>query len=165
MGPLEQPKKPGRAVPDSKSAPAGSGHKPPDEAARKKTEQSAMVEGLSDAARSLAGSAFLDKRPYLKLAFQNPYNISLFAGLLAAAGLTLNPLLAIAAFSLEGLWLLHAPESKRLPPDGQYARTIVDRVKLAGTGIIESLTQEKRRLPPPLGRAGRRARESAPPCG
>ena len=41
-------------------------------------------------------------------------------------------------------------ESKRLAPDGQDARTIVDRVKLAGTGRIESMAQEKRRMPPPL---------------
>jgi DNA topoisomerase-3 len=41
-------------------------------------------------------------------------------------------------------------ESKRLPADGQNARAIVDRVKLARTGIIESIAQEKRRMPPPL---------------
>ena len=41
-------------------------------------------------------------------------------------------------------------ESKRLPPDEQNARAIVDRVKLAGRGIIESLTQDNRRMPPPL---------------
>ena len=41
-------------------------------------------------------------------------------------------------------------ESKRLPPDGQNARAIVDRVKLAGMGMVESMTQEKRRMPPPL---------------
>ena len=41
-------------------------------------------------------------------------------------------------------------ESKRLSPDGQNARAIIDRVKLAGTGLIESMTQEKRRMPPPL---------------
>src|SRR5208283_5548349 len=41
-------------------------------------------------------------------------------------------------------------ESKRLPPDGQDARAIVDRVKLAGRGIIESMTQDNRRMPPPL---------------
>ena len=44
-------------------------------------------------------------------------------------------------------------ESKRLPSDGQHARAIVDRIKFAirsGTGIIESMTQEKRRMPPPL---------------
>ncbi len=41
-------------------------------------------------------------------------------------------------------------ESKRLAPDGQDAQTIVDRVKLAGTGMIESMVQEKRQMPPPL---------------
>ncbi len=44
-------------------------------------------------------------------------------------------------------------ESKRLASDGQNARAIVDRVKRAipgGVGIIESLTQEKRRMPAPL---------------
>ena len=41
-------------------------------------------------------------------------------------------------------------ESKRLPPDEQNARAIVDRVKLAGRGIIESMTQDNRRMPPPL---------------
>ena len=71
-------------------------------------------EGISDAARQLARGAVLDRSPYLKMAFTNPYNLSLFFGLLAAAGITLNPVLAIAALGLEGLWLLHAPDSKRL---------------------------------------------------
>jgi hypothetical protein len=35
-------------------------------------------------------------------------------GALAASAITLNPFLAIAALGLEGLWLLHAPESKLL---------------------------------------------------
>ena len=48
------------------------------------------------------------------MAFTNPYNLSLFAGAMAAAGLTLNPVLAIVALGLEALWLLHAPDSKRL---------------------------------------------------
>jgi hypothetical protein len=38
----------------------------------------------------------------------------LLVGTLAAAGLTLNPVLAVAAVGLEALWLLHAPDSKRL---------------------------------------------------
>jgi hypothetical protein len=56
----------------------------------------------------------LDRNPYVKMAFTNPYNLSLFAGAMAAAGLTLNPVLAIVALGLEALWLLHAPDSKRL---------------------------------------------------
>jgi hypothetical protein len=71
---------------------------------------SAIVGSLTDVARS----SVLEKRPYLKYAFANPYNLTLFGGMLAAAGLTLNPLLAILAVGLESLWLLHAPDSKRL---------------------------------------------------
>jgi hypothetical protein len=48
------------------------------------------------------------------MAFTNPYNLSLFTGALAAAGLTLNPVLAVVALGLEGLWLLHAPDNSRL---------------------------------------------------
>jgi hypothetical protein len=58
--------------------------------------------------------AVFEKRPYLRFAFANPYNLSLFFGSLAMAALTLNPLLAVVALGTEGIWLLHAPESKRL---------------------------------------------------
>jgi len=54
------------------------------------------------------------KRPYLKLAFANPYNLSLLVGGLAASVLTLNPIPALVVLGAEGLWLLHAPESKTL---------------------------------------------------
>jgi hypothetical protein len=73
-----------------------------------------VKEGISDAARQLARGAVLDRSPYLKMAFTNPYNLSLFFGALAAAGITLNPILAIVALGLEGLWLLHSPDNKRL---------------------------------------------------
>ena len=71
---------------------------------------SAVVGSLKDVARA----SVLEKRPYLKYAFANPYNLTLFGGMLAAAGLTLNPLLAILAVGLESLWLLYAPDSNRL---------------------------------------------------
>jgi hypothetical protein len=71
-------------------------------------------EGLDDAARQFAKGAVYDRNPYLKMAFTNPYNLSLFTGALAAAGLTLNPVLAVVALGLEGLWLLHAPDNERL---------------------------------------------------
>jgi len=73
-----------------------------------------LPSALVEAVKQTAISAVVEKRPYLKYAFANPYNLSLFAGMLAAAGLTLNPVLAIAAVGLEALWLLHAPDSKRL---------------------------------------------------
>ena len=73
-----------------------------------------LASALADSAKSSITSAILEKRPYLKYAFANPYNVSLFGGALAAAGLTLNPVLLVAAVGLEALWLLHAPDSKRL---------------------------------------------------
>ena len=52
--------------------------------------------------------------PYLKFAFANPYNLSLFSCALAASALTLNPFLAIGALGAEVIWLLHAPGSRTL---------------------------------------------------
>src|ERR1035441_10945883 len=98
MGTAETPKTPVKSAP--KTAPA--------EAAP------TVQEGVSDAARSVARGLVFDKNPYLKMAFTNPYNLSLFTGALAAAGLTLNPVLAVVALGLEGLWLLHAPDNSRL---------------------------------------------------
>src|SRR5918911_2131779 len=53
-------------------------------------------------------------KPYLKAAFANPYNLSLFLGGLAASGLTLSPFLAVMVICLEVLWLVFAPGSKLL---------------------------------------------------
>jgi hypothetical protein len=99
MAPAE---KPGRRVteppPPPRPAPGSSRELPP------------VVEAVVASARD----AIFEKRPYLKYAFSNPYNLSLFGGVLAAAGLTMNPFLAIVAIGAEALWLLYAPESARL---------------------------------------------------
>ena len=55
-----------------------------------------------------------EKPPYMKYAAANAYNVSLVAGGLAAAAITLNPILALATLGLEGLWLLWAPDSRAL---------------------------------------------------
>jgi hypothetical protein len=73
-----------------------------------------VQDGLRDAARNLARDALLERRPYLKMAFANPYNLSLFLGGLTASAVTLNPFLALATLGVEALWLLHAPDSRRL---------------------------------------------------
>ncbi len=98
MGTAETPKTPVKVAPKPAQAQAAP----------------TVTEGVSDAARQVARGLVFEKSPYLKMAFTNPYNLSLFAGALAAAGLTLNPVLAVVAMGLEGLWLLHAPDSKRL---------------------------------------------------
>jgi hypothetical protein len=72
--------------------------------------QRAIQETVGDAVRE----AVVGKRPYLKMAFTNPYNLSLFGGALVAAVATANPILAAGAIGAELLWLLHGPESKTL---------------------------------------------------
>jgi hypothetical protein len=78
-----------------------------------KPAEPSVSDALRETGRNLV-SQQIEKRPYLKMAFGNFYNLSLFGGAMAASVLTLNPVLAVAAIGLEGLWLLHAPDSKRL---------------------------------------------------
>ena len=49
----------------------------------------------------------------------------------------------------QGTWFKEKRE-RRLPADGEEAARIVARVRQLGAGAIESLGEEKRRLPPPL---------------
>lgn len=82
------------------------------------TERAAMDReiraGLASGVKAVARDTVLERRPYLKLAFANPYNLSLLTGGLAAALLTANPILALGALGLEAIWLLHAPDNRRL---------------------------------------------------
>ncbi len=48
-----------------------------------------------------------EKPPYLRFAFANPYNLALLGGSLAAAVLTVNPLIALAGLGLEAIWLVN----------------------------------------------------------
>jgi len=86
-----------------------SGTKNPQAAAQKK-----VVDEAISAGKNFFKDKILEDRPYFKFAFGNPYNLSLFTGALVAAGITLNPFLAIAAIGAEALWLLYAPDSKKL---------------------------------------------------
>jgi hypothetical protein len=65
-------------------------------------------------AKEMIADSVFEKRPYLKMAFANPYNLSLLLGGIAASVLTMNPIPAVVALGAEGLWLLHAPENKKL---------------------------------------------------
>ena len=96
---------------------------------------------VAEAVVTSARDALLEKRPYLKYAFANPYNLSLFGGALAAAGLTMNPLLAVVAIGAEALWLLYAPESARLrhllwDPRVEQIRPAVEREERAARMAI-----------------------------
>lgn len=72
--------------------------------------QRAIRESVSDAVRD----SVVGKRPYLKMAFANPYNLALLLGGVAASLLTANPIPAILALGGEAIWLLHGPDSKVL---------------------------------------------------
>lgn len=73
-----------------------------------------LQRAIRETAKDVVADAVFDKRPYLKMAFANPYNLSLFLGGLAASALTLNPILAAITVGGELLWLLHGSESKTL---------------------------------------------------
>jgi hypothetical protein len=82
--------------------------------------------------------------PLLKLAFANPYNLTLLTGALTASALTLNPLIAVAALGAEALWLLHAPESralKRLVWDKKIDRLCAELEEREIEGKIASLDE------------------------
>jgi hypothetical protein len=78
------------------------------------TTPKGFASDLAAAGKSVVGEAIFGKRPYLRMAFMNPYNLSLLGGGLAAAVLTANPVLLVATLGLEAIWLLNAPDSKRL---------------------------------------------------
>jgi len=58
--------------------------------------------------------ALSEKHPYLRMAFANPYNLSLVLGSIAVATIIQEPLLALTALSAEALWLVLAPGSALL---------------------------------------------------
>jgi len=140
--------KPGRRVTEP-SSPSRQAPEPP-------RELPPVVEAVVASARD----AILEKRPYLKFAFANPYNLSLFGGALAAAGLTMNPLLAVVAIGAEALWLLYAPESARLKHllwDPRFAKVRelaerearAERMKLlaeADRQRVDQLVRQKREI-------------------
>src|SRR5262245_61359090 len=134
MATSEQPKK--RPASADRAAPS-----PPAES------NASLADTLGEAARSGITSALLEKRPYLKYAFANPYNLSLLGGALAAAALTLNPVLGVAAIGFEVLWLLYAPDSKRLqhllwdPRFEQFRETLLAEHR---AGRLQSLSEDDR---------------------
>lgn len=111
------------APPSSASSPAAVtpaatattvGLRQPPATANRSAALTGLADDLGDAGRRVLDQAVFGKRPYLRAAFKNPYNLSLLTGGLAASALTLNPLLALATLGLEAIWLLHAPDSQRL---------------------------------------------------
>jgi hypothetical protein len=88
-----------------------------------------------------------EKPSYFRMAFANPYNLSLLGGAIAAAAITLNPILALAAVGVEGLWLLHAPDSRLLRKllwDPQFERSRTAAEMAARAERLAAMPQDDR---------------------
>jgi hypothetical protein len=100
-----------------------------------------------DASKAFIKQSVNENRPYVKAAFANPYNLSLFLGGMAAAGLTLSPLLALIVLGLEILWMVYAPGSKLLQKllwDPQFDREQLAEVQSALKARMQSLAEHDR---------------------
>ncbi len=97
-----------------------------------------------------ASKAYLrhaSERPYLKAAFANPYNLSLFLGGLAAAGVTFSPFLALIVVCMEVLWLVYAPGSKLLQKllwDPQFDKEKEAQAQAARAARMQGLAEHDR---------------------
>src|SRR5215204_1621969 len=92
----------------------------------------------------IADEKFPDKPSYLKYAFANPYNLTLLGGAVVASVLTLNPLIAVAALGVEGLWLLHGSQSRfmqRLLWDPLYEKEKLEFEQRKRMAQVEKLGQ------------------------
>jgi hypothetical protein len=76
--------------------------------------QAQINRAIRETATDMAKNAVFEKRPYLKMAFANPYNLSLLLGGVTASVLTGNPIPGLVAIGGEALWLLHGSDSKTL---------------------------------------------------
>ena len=96
------------------------------------------------AAETTAEETFPEKPSYLKYTFANPYNLTLLGGAVVASVLTLNPLIAVAALSVEGLWLLHGSQSRfmqRLLWDPLYEKEKLEFEQRRRMAQVEKLGQ------------------------
>jgi hypothetical protein len=98
---------------DNRTVPPIEKQQRPATTTQRKPAQS-VQSAVRETAKDMVTNAVFEKKPYLKLAFQNPYNLSLFLGSMTAALATGNPVLALVALGAEALWLLHGPDSKTL---------------------------------------------------
>ena len=108
-----------------------------------------VQDAMRETAKDMVTNAVFEKKPYLKVAFANPYNLSLFFGSLTAALATANPILALIALGGEALWLLHGPDSKTLRRLLWDPR--LEKVRLA----VEAREREERMKSLPDAEAGR----------
>lgn len=121
-----------------------SASRPPMPAA-KSTSQAPRAEATPPAT---AARLLLERRPYLRMAFANPYNLSLLIGSMAVSAIVQEPLLALAALSAEALWLLFGPEStilQRFLWDPAMERARREMEAKAREGLVAALQPPERK--------------------
>ncbi len=87
---------------------------------------------------------FPEKPSYFKYTLANPYNLTLLGGAIVASVLTLNPLIAVAALGIEGLWLLHGSQSRfmqRMLWDPIYEKEKLEYEQRRRMAQVEKLSQ------------------------
>jgi hypothetical protein len=100
-----------------------------------------------NSAPSTVTRALLEKHPYLRMAFANPYNLSLLLGSIAVAAIVQEPVLALTALSAEALWLVFAPGSKLLQRflwDPALERSRQEREGSARAAFLAALNPDER---------------------
>jgi hypothetical protein len=100
-----------------------------------------------EASKAYVKQSVYKQRPYVKAAFANPYNMSLFFGGLAAAGVTLSPFLAVIVVCLEVLWMAFAPGSKLLQKtlwDPQFDKERLAEEQAARAARVQTLAEHDR---------------------
>jgi hypothetical protein len=127
------------------------GFKPPTQTTARKDGAPVNATRLRDdslgATEAFARRAVYERRPYVKAAFANPYNLSLLLGGLAAAALTVSPFLALLTVSMEVLWLVFAPGSRllqRLFWDPQFDKERLAEEQRKRAERIQSLDESDR---------------------
>ncbi|MDQ3753716.1 MAG: hypothetical protein M3371_03175 [Acidobacteriota bacterium] len=108
---------------------------------------SALRSDTLGATRAYLKATLDEKRSYVKAAFANPYNLSLFLGGLALAGLTVSPFLALLVICLEALWILYAPGSKflrRLLWDPQFEQERLRQAEQERADVLSRLDESER---------------------
>ena len=108
---------------------------------------SPLREDTFEASKAYVKQSVYKQRPYVKAAFANPYNLSLFVGGLAAAGMTLSPFLAVMVICLEALWMVFAPGSKLLQKtlwDPQFDKERMAEEQAARAARVQTLAEYDR---------------------
>ena len=116
MSPSLPPDKPQRGQTEPRPQSVGRAQTPLGKSTSKTSQPAAASGPLTreHATPAAVSRAFVERRPYLRMALANPYNLSMLLGSIAIATILQEPVLAVAALSVEALWLVFGPESKLL---------------------------------------------------